>query len=76
MKLGNIRPGDYILYNTDFSFGVEGLVVGFNKTSTKTRDPMSACGEVHILTRGRGVVSISLMKDDMVNVALRVRRIP
>ena len=71
-----IRPGDYILYNPDCSFVVEGLVIVFNKTSSKIRDFMSVWGEVHILTRGRGVVSLSLVEDDVVNVALRVRRVP
>ena len=71
-----IRPGDYILCNPDFSFGVEGLVIGFNKVSSRMRDFMSVWGEVHILTRGRGVVSLSLVEDDMVNVVLRVRKVP
>ena len=69
-----ICPGDYILYNPDFSFGVEGLVIGFNKASSKMRDFMSVWGEVHILTRGRGVVSLSLVEDDMVNVVFRKYR--
>ena len=69
-----IRPGDYILYNPDCSFGVEGLVVGFSKISSKMRDFMSVWGEVHILTRGRGVVSLSLVEDDVVNVVFRKYR--
>lgn len=61
-----LRPGDFIRYNGDFSFGFVGLVVGFKKTSAKMRNFMSVWGEVDILTSERGVVSISLVEDDMV----------
>lgn len=66
-----LRPGDFIRYNGDFSFGFIGLVIGFKRTSTKMRDFMSVWGEVDVLTRERGVVSISLVEDDMVEVIHR-----
>jgi len=69
-----LRPGDYIRYNADFSFGLVGLVIGFKKTSAKMCNFMSVWGEVDILTYERGVVSISLVEDDMVNVVIRKYR--
>lgn len=68
-----LRPGDYIRYNADFSFGFVGLVIGFKRTSAKMRDFMSVWGEVDILTCERGVVSVSLVEDDMVDVVYKIK---